>query len=419
MTLVEYVLYLFNSRKLTYTHPRLSRVQIMVRLISVEGNIASGKTTLLARLKRRYGQDSRVAFVPEPVSEWENIKDRSGTGMLAKYYADQKKYAFAFQMMAYISRLSLLRNALRSGAEVVITERSVLTDKHVFAHMLYADGLLEDVEYAIYTRWFDEFLEEMPAPEVVYVRTTPDTCMVRLAVRARDGENVPLTYLQSVHERHEAWLAHPGDGTGSRTLTINATPDITRTPYVVDEWLAEIDRFLWAQQPAAQSPRQSPRQHLVPEDCLDQTPESMNPTWTLQFDGASRGNPGHCGAGWVLLRDGVVARHGAHYLSHSCTNNWAEYQALIAGLSAVRELGIKSITVEGDSKLVVDQMNGECATRSSNLVSLRNEAAALRGNIGDVHLRHIPREENKLADSLANQAIDRELKPSSATAELA
>ncbi|MBG30345.1 MAG: hypothetical protein CMI31_10150, partial [Opitutae bacterium] len=57
-------------------------------------------------------------------------------------------------------------------------ERSVLTDKHVFAHMLYADGLLEDVEYAIYTRWFDEFLEEMPAPEVVSVRTTPDTCMV-------------------------------------------------------------------------------------------------------------------------------------------------------------------------------------------------------------------------------------------------
>lgn len=396
-------------------HHVLSNIHIMVRLISIEGNIASGKTTLLTRLKKRYETDDRVTFVQEPVSEWEGIRDRSGAGMLAKYYANQQKYAFAFQMMAYISRLSLLRKALRSGAEVIITERSVLTDKYVFAHMLHADGLLEDVEYAIYTRWFDEFLEEMPSPEVVYVRTDPETCAHRLSVRAREGEVVPLKYLRNVHGRHEDWLMQHDSQMQYRTLTINATPDITETPYVVDEWLSEIDRFLWPPNPCAQSPCQ----RLALEDCRgrhDQASGSVDPVWTLQFDGASRGNPGHCGAGWVLLRDGVVARHGAHYLSHHCTNNWAEYQALIAGLSAVRELGIKSITVEGDSKLVIDQMNGECATRSSSLVSLRNEAAALRGNIGNVHLRHIPRAENKLADSLANQAIDRELKPSGATA---
>jgi deoxyadenosine/deoxycytidine kinase/ribonuclease HI len=394
-------------------HHVLSNIHIMVRLISIEGNIASGKTTLLTRLKQRYETDHRVTFVPEPVSEWEGIRDRSGAGMLAKYYANQQKYAFAFQMMAYISRLSLLRKALRSGAEVIITERSVLTDKYVFAHMLHADGLLEDVEYAIYTRWFDEFLDEMPPPEVVYVRTDPDTCAHRLSVRAREGEVVPLNYLRNVHGRHEDWLMQQKSHMQYRTLTINATPDITKTPHVVDNWLSEIDRFLWPPHACAQT-----ISSFDEEDGHDLAGirSDEGPAWTLQFDGASRGNPGHCGAGWVILRDGVIVKEGAHYLSPNCTNNWAEYQALIAGLVAVRELGIPSITVEGDSKLVVDQMNDACATRNPSLQVLNQEAKILRRQIGNVLLNHIPRAENKLADSLANQAIDRELKPSGATA---
>lgn len=378
----------------------------MVRLVSVEGNIASGKTTLLGRVKDRYASDSRVVFVPEPVEEWESIKDQSGTGMLAKYYADQHKYAFAFQMMAYISRLALLRSALRmQGVEVIITERSVLTDKHVFAQMLHSSGHLEDVEYAIYTRWFNEFLDEMPAPEIVYVRTAPETCMQRLRVRGRQGESVPLSYLEGVHERHESWLMGGATEAPYRVLTINATPDITETPYVVTEWLAAIDRFVWST--SACRDQTSDLTAPAPPPLPAVTPEP--PVWTLQFDGASRGNPGHGGAGWVLLRGGAVVEQGAHYLSPSCTNNWAEYQALIAGLSAVQNMRIQDITVEGDSKLVVDQMNGTCATRHSDLISLRNEASNLRGKIGRVRLRHIPRQENSLADALANQAIDAEL----------
>ena len=365
-----------------------------MRLISVEGNIASGKSTLLDRLKEFYAPDVRVAFVPEPVDEWENIKDRRGTGMLAKYYSDQTKYAFAFQMMAYISRLSLLRRALRSGVEVVITERSVLTDRHVFARMLHRDGVLEDVEYAIYLRWFDEFLDEMPQPSIVYVRTDPDTCAHRLGVRAREGETVPLAYLRSVHEQHEAWLM-TGDP-ANRMLTINATPDITKSPAVVGEWLSEINRFVWPLVgTAAPEPRYS---------------------WVLQFDGASRGNPGHCGAGWVLMHEGAVVAKGAHYLSPFGTNNWAEYQALIAGLSAARERGIQGIRIEGDSKLVVDQLNGDCACRSESLKALWEEAKTLLLHVGSVVLRHIPRADNRQADSLANVAIDDELRQSASGA---
>ena len=374
----------------------------MVRLVSIEGNIASGKSTLLDRLKVRYAQDPRLTFVPEPVAEWEAIRDKSGAGMLAKYYADQKKYAFAFQMMAYISRLSLLRRALRSGAEVVITERSVLTDRHVFAHMLHADGALEDVEHAIYLRWFDEFLEEMPSPEVIYVRTDPKTCAHRLSVRARAGEVVPLHYLTAVHQRHEAWLVETG-ASAHRTLTINATPDITETPRVVDEWMTAVDRFVWG--PGTQPDPAPARAPETPEACTG---------WLLQFDGASRGNPGPSAAGWAVWREGRVEAQGGTYLSAQGTSNWAEYQALIAGLTDAQRLGATDLVVQGDSKLVIEQVTGRWKTKHPGLVGLREEAAGLVKRLGDVRLEHIPRAQNQVADSLANAALDNELKQSGA-----
>ncbi len=383
----------------------------MVRLVSVEGNIASGKSTLLANLRERYGQDTRVAFAPEPVSEWEAIRDASGVGMLAKYYDNQRKYAFAFQMMAYISRLSVLRRALRSGADVVITERSVLTDRHVFAHMLHADGALEDVEHAIYTKWFDEFLEDIPAPEIVYVRTSPSTCAHRLAVRARPGEVVPLPYLQSVHDRHEAWLVGPGDDQ-YRMLTINATPDITENPQVVDEWLSAIDRFVWG--PGAHAPASVGDGNSVQQDGMrpgvPPLDRDRHGDWLLRFDGASRGNPGHSAAGWVVWHDGHAKASGGTYLSAQGTNNWAEYQALIAGLTAALRLGATNLVVQGDSKLVVEQVNGRWKTKHPSLIGLRAESVQLMKRLGNVLLEHIPRAQNQAADSLANMALDNELK---------
>ena len=75
------------------------------KLVSIEGNIGSGKSTLLAYLKQKYGDNDTIIFLKEPVDEWEQIKDCNGNTILKKFYADQQKYAFPFQMMAYISRI--------------------------------------------------------------------------------------------------------------------------------------------------------------------------------------------------------------------------------------------------------------------------------------------------------------------------
>jgi deoxyadenosine/deoxycytidine kinase len=124
--------------------------QPTVQIISIEGNIGSGKSTLLAHLKETC---PNVVFVKEPVDEWEKIRDENGVSMLEKFYADQTKYSFSFQMMAYISRLKILRDTIRNNGDrplTIITERSLNTDKMVFAKMLYDQGKIEDVKYQIY-----------------------------------------------------------------------------------------------------------------------------------------------------------------------------------------------------------------------------------------------------------------------------
>ena len=88
----------------------------MLKIISIEGNIGSGKSTVINSLKQLYSISNKIPkiyFLEEPVSEWETFKDCNGKNIIEKFYADQKKYSFSFQMMAYISRLSMLKNAIK------------------------------------------------------------------------------------------------------------------------------------------------------------------------------------------------------------------------------------------------------------------------------------------------------------------
>jgi deoxyadenosine/deoxycytidine kinase len=73
-------------------------VKIEMTLISVEGNIGAGKSTLLESLKTKFPE---LIFVDEPVEEWSTITDSNGVSILEKYYADQTRYAFSFQVSPY------------------------------------------------------------------------------------------------------------------------------------------------------------------------------------------------------------------------------------------------------------------------------------------------------------------------------
>jgi len=176
----------------------------MITIFTIEDNICGGKSTLIRLLEKKYPE---ILCILEPVKDWEKIKDKGGENILTKFYKNQKKYSFSFQMMAYISRLASIKKVIKNNKyRIIITERSVYTDKEVFAKMLYNDDKIEEVNYQIYLQWFDEFIKDIPLDGIIYLRTSPEKCLERIIKRGREGEIISLEYLEKCHNYHEEWL---------------------------------------------------------------------------------------------------------------------------------------------------------------------------------------------------------------------
>lgn len=213
------------------------------KIISIEGNIGSGKTTIINALKHFCENNENYVFVSEPLNIWTTIKDLEGNSILKKFYDDQEKYSFPFQMMAYISRLSLLKQAVKENPNAtIITERSLNTDKYVFAQMLYDDNKIEEVCMQIYTLWFEQFVDDLKIASTIYVKTDPNICLQRINIRHRDGEeSIPLTYLESCDKYHETMLYHLKKET---ILHINGNIEYDDDGLILKERLEQIFEFI-------------------------------------------------------------------------------------------------------------------------------------------------------------------------------
>lgn len=226
--------------------------------VSIEGNIGSGKSTLLANLREHFKYNDNVIFLKEPVDEWAKIKDKNGITILEKFYTDQDKYSFSFQMMAYVSRIKVLRDTLRDKKQdpnkkenktnnyIIITERSLYTDKMVFAKMLFDNGKIEDVNYQIYLNWFDTFSGEFPVHKVIYVKASPDKCYERIMKRSREGEeNIPLEYLTACSLYHDNMLDKSASNcVCNEQLILDGNIDIYENKTQVDNWIQEIEHYI-------------------------------------------------------------------------------------------------------------------------------------------------------------------------------
>ena len=127
----------------------------------------------------------------------------------------------------------------------------------------------------------------------------------------------------------------------------------------------------------------------------------------VEADGGSRGNPGPAGYGAVVREAATGEILLERYASLGITtNNVAEYSGLIAGLRAALELGAAQVDVRMDSKLVIEQMSGRWQIKNPGLRPLAAEAATLLGRFAAVTFEWIPRERNRVADALANRAMD-------------
>lgn len=124
--------------------------------------------------------------------------------------------------------------------------------------------------------------------------------------------------------------------------------------------------------------------------------------WT---DGGSRGNPGISAIGFIISTAGVPPfRHGE--VIGLATNNVAEYRALIEALKTAQRLGFKEVYVNVDAKLLVGHLVLEWKRSEPSLWPLIEEAERLLKGFEKWTLNQIPREQNRLADRLVNDALD-------------
>ena len=197
---------------------RLVEICTMTRIYSIEGNIGSGKSTLVSILQSN-SNDKPIVFLLEPVDEWETIKDAEGNTMLQKFYSDQEKNPDA----------------------LIITERSLYTDKFVFAKMLYASNMIEDVNYQIYLKWFDTFAKDYPITGIIYVSSSPDTCKERIQKRSRDGEDtISIDYLAKCNEYHDSMIYNYS--ASKLLLVLNGNLDIAD---MKSTWINMIEEFIY------------------------------------------------------------------------------------------------------------------------------------------------------------------------------
>jgi len=130
------------------------------------------------------------------------------------------------------------------------------------------------------------------------------------------------------------------------------------------------------------------------------------PPIILYTDGASRGNPGLAGIGIAIYPDAHSKIEGKRFIGKT-TNNTAEYEALIYGLQLLIDRNlIRPLIIYSDSQLMVRQLNGAYKIKQPHLRSLAGRVHELLQNFPSHEIIHIPREQNREADSLANEAID-------------
>ena len=131
-----------------------------------------------------------------------------------------------------------------------------------------------------------------------------------------------------------------------------------------------------------------------------------HPSLKASVDGGARGNPGKAGYGAHVTSESGDTIAEVYGFLGVATNNVAEYAALLAALEFALEAGARSLEVRSDSQLMVRQLQGRYKVKNAGLQPLFRRARQLIGGLERFHIEHIPREENKEADALANRAMD-------------
>ena len=205
--------------------------------ISIEGNIGSGKTTLINNIRTLYPDWN---IIDEPVDSWLALQDDSGKSLLELFYSDKERWSYTFQNTAFMTRYTSMINAVKgwdsSKSNIFILERCILTDRYVFAEMLKDSNCLTKLEWDLYLKWFNVFSDLSTINGIIYITTDYSICNDRIKTRSRKGEDsIPLDYLNSLETQHEKWLSN------CNIPILNITSSIEEIPKM-EQWISKLNK---------------------------------------------------------------------------------------------------------------------------------------------------------------------------------
>lgn len=236
--------------------------QARIKRVSIEGNIAVGKSTF-ARLLKSACLDWEV--VAEPVSKWQNIQSSEGSvstvsNLLQMMYQDPQRWSYTFQTHSCMSRMRTqlhpapTRLLQSEGCPVQVYERSIYSDRYIFALNSFELGCINSTEWAIYQDWHsllvEQFGHRVELEGIIYLRATPQTCMERLKVRGRTEEQgIEQDYLDKLHIQHEKWLVENSTEVHFEklrhipVLQLDASVEFQRDPKVQQQFITKVTEF--------------------------------------------------------------------------------------------------------------------------------------------------------------------------------
>lgn len=213
----------------------------------LEGNIGAGKSTLLDLIKKHMGY---LEVVQEPVNSWSNGETEHS--LLAQFCADMNRWSYSMETYTMFSRIQEHLRVQEIKNPFKIMERSLYSGNYCFAKNGHLQGFMTDLEWHIYTQWFDFLVLQKCNPPLgfIYLQTDPDLCYERTKKRNRLGEeNIPLGYFEQIHEQHEKFLIKK-EGVLDQlkhvpVLILDGSIDFESNREYLQDYLDKIDEFLF------------------------------------------------------------------------------------------------------------------------------------------------------------------------------
>ena len=218
-----------------------------VKLVSIEGNIGAGKSTLLNEIEQicKDRRINSIRILREPVDEWEKITDGTRT-ILELFYDNPAEYGFPLQILVGCTTLRRLDRELSDypDTKLILSERSILSSRLVFAKMLHHDRCMDDIEEEVYQMLFNDEMSTWLRPEMMlYLKTETDTCLERVGSRNRRGENrITKSQLERCELYHKIMFGQIGIHVKSidRDLEVNGV--VTDWCSLVINWCQQLTR---------------------------------------------------------------------------------------------------------------------------------------------------------------------------------